>query len=131
MRALERTNSPGRLSQLLASNAVNDGEFVLGKARFAFKNRKYDECKRLLSHCLNLPHAFIDYDILKQEVYYYTALCITEQFDANPTEQAYKEALDSWWQLRSALRSNPGHEYNQKAAVELQRMGKKMQKGKE
>ena len=129
MRALERTKAWKRLSQLLESNAINDGEFILAKAKLALNNRKYDECKRCLSQCLNLPHAFIDYDFLKQEVCYYTALCVTAQFDANPTEQTYKNALDSWWQLRSALRSNPSHEYNKKAAAELQRMAKKMQKG--
>ena len=129
MRALEKTQNTGRLAQFLESNAIGDGEFILAKAKFSFKNQRYDECKRLLVQCMNLPHAYIDYDLLKQEVYYYTALCITAQFDASPTEQNYKEALDSWWQLRTALRATPDHEYNKKAISELQRMAKKMQKG--
>ena len=128
MRALEKTQNMGRLAQFLESNAINDGEFILAKAKFSFTNQRYDECKRLLAQCMTLPHAFIDYDILKQEVYYYTALCVTAQFDASPTEQNYKEALDSWWQLRSALKATPDHEYNKRAISELQRMGKKMNK---
>jgi tRNA A-37 threonylcarbamoyl transferase component Bud32/tetratricopeptide (TPR) repeat protein len=129
MRALEKTQNTGRLAQFLESNAISDGEFLLAKAKFSFRNQRYDECKKLLAQCMNLPHAFIDYDQLKQEVYYYTALCVTAQFDASPTEQNYKEALDSWWQLRTALRATPDHEYNKKAISELQRMAKKMQKG--
>ncbi|HUI91785.1 MAG TPA: serine/threonine-protein kinase [Chitinivibrionales bacterium] len=129
LRALEKTQNTGRLAQFLESNNIGDGEFLLAKAKFAFKNQRYDDCKKLLSQCMNLPHAFIDYDLLKQEVYYYTALCATAEFDASPTEQTYKEALDSWWQLRTALRGNPDHEYNKKAVSELQRMAKKMQKG--
>jgi tetratricopeptide (TPR) repeat protein len=128
MRALEKTQNLGRLAQFLESNTISDGEFLLAKAKFSFNNQRYDECKRLLAQCMNLPHAYIDYDVLKQEVYYYSALCITAQFDASPTEQNYKEALDSWWQLRTALKPNPDHEYNKKAISELQRMAKKMQK---
>jgi serine/threonine-protein kinase len=128
MRVLAATGSLGRLSQLLEGNSINDGEFVLEKAKFAFRNQKYDECKRLLSRSLTLPHAFVDYDMLKQEVSYYTALCVTAQFDANPTDKAYKEALDAWWQLRNTLRNNPDHEYNKEAEAELQRLAKKMQK---
>ncbi|HMD68967.1 MAG TPA: serine/threonine-protein kinase [Chitinivibrionales bacterium] len=129
MRVFEATGNLGRLAQLLESNSVNDGEFFLEKAKFAFRNQNYAECRRLLALSLTVPHAFIDYDLLRQEVSYYTALCLTAQFDANPTEQTYKDALDAWWQLRNALRSNPDHEYNRKAVSELQRMAKKMQKG--
>jgi hypothetical protein len=128
MRALEKTQNLGRLAQFLESNTISDGEFLLAKAIFSFKNQRYDECKKFLAQCMSLPHAYIDYDILKQEVYYYTALCVTAQFDASPTEQNYKEALDSWYQLRAALRLTPDHEYNKKASSELQRMAKKMQK---
>jgi serine/threonine protein kinase len=129
LRALEKTGKEGILAQFLQSATVNDGEFVLEKAKLNFRNRNYAECKRMLSKSLTLPHAFIDYEALKQEVYYYTALCATARFDAAPAEQTYKEALDSWWQLRTALRANPDHEYNKKAIAELQRMAKKMQKG--
>jgi hypothetical protein len=128
MRALEGSGSPARLSQFLESTTINDGEFMLQKARIAFKNREYEECKKLLSQSLKLPHAYIDYEILKQEVYYCSALCVTAQFDANPAEQTYRAALDSWWKLRTELRANPGHEYNKIAVTELQRMGKKMEK---
>jgi hypothetical protein len=129
LRALEKAGKEGMLAQFLQSATVNDGEFVLEKAKLSFRNRSYDECKRMLVKSLTLPHAFIDYEALKQEVYYYTALCATARFDAAPAEQTYKEALDSWWQLRTALRANPDHEYNKKAIAELQRMAKKMQKG--
>ncbi len=129
MRVFEATGNLGRLAQMLESNSVNDGEFILEKAKFAFRNQNYAECRRLLAQSLTVPHAFIDYDVLRQEVSYYTALCLTAQFDANPTEQTYKDALDAWWQLRNALRNNPDHEYNRKAVSELQRMAKKMQKG--
>jgi outer membrane protein assembly factor BamD (BamD/ComL family) len=83
----------------------------------------------MLAISLSSPHALIDYDVLKREVYFMTALCATAQFDAEPNEQSYKDALDAWWQLKSVLRSDPDHPYNKKAASELQRLAKEMQKG--
>jgi serine/threonine protein kinase len=127
MRALEKTGNIGRLAEFLQNNSINDAEFYLAKAKFAYNNKRYNESKKYLSHSLTLPHAFIDYDVLRQEVYYYTALCETAIFDAEPNETNYKEALDSWWQLRTLLRSVPDHEYNKKAIAELQRMAQKMQ----
>lgn len=129
MRVLALSGNFGRLSQFLESNNLNDGEFVLEKAKFAFHNKNYAECRKLLERSLNLPHAFVDYDVLKREVFYYTAQSLTAQFDATPTQKTYKDALDAWWQLRNALRNNPEDEYNRTAELELQRMAKKMQKG--
>ncbi len=128
MRVFSATGSMGRLAQLLQAADINDAEFVLEKAKFAFRNKGYAESRRLLEKSLTLPHVLIDYDVLKQEAAYYAAQCRTAEFDANPTEQTYKDALDAWWQLRNTLRNNPDHEYNKKAAWELQRMAKKMQK---
>jgi hypothetical protein len=69
MRALEKTQNTGRLAQFLESNPISDGEFLLAKAKFSFRNQRYDDCKKLLAQCMNLPHAYMDYDLLKQEVY--------------------------------------------------------------
>jgi hypothetical protein len=129
MRVLTLSGNFGRLNQFLESNNLNDGEFLLEKAKFAFHNKNFADCQKLLARSLGLPHEFIDYDVLKREVFYYTALCLTAQFDAAPTNKTYKDALDAWWQLRNALRNNPDHEYNRTAELELQRMAKKMQKG--
>jgi hypothetical protein len=65
----------------------------------------------------------MDYEQLKREAHYYQALCATAAFDAAPSESTYKAALDAWYQVRSALRGDPGHRYNQRARSETQRIG--------
>jgi serine/threonine protein kinase len=129
LQTLNKAKLNDQLSQFIDKNDIQDGQFVLEKAKLAFRTKNYKGCKKLLTQSLTLPHAFMDYDILKQEVYYYTAQCMTAEFDGNPNEKSYKDALDAWWQLRTALRANPDHEYNKKAILELQRMAQKMQKG--
>jgi hypothetical protein len=129
MHALEGAGNGTALAEFFRQASLNDGEFYLGKAKCAYKTKDYAGCRKLLDQSLSSPHSFTEYDILKREVYFYMARCATALFDNDPNEQTYKNALDAWWQLRSALRSDPLHEYNKKAGDELQRMAKKMQKG--
>jgi hypothetical protein len=129
MRAYDSIGDTEQSAEFLENTNCNDGEFYLAKARLAFRNNNIPGCKLMLAISLSSPHALIDYDVLKREVYFMTALCATAQFDAEPNEQSYKDALDAWWQLKSVLRSDPDHPYNKKAASELQRLAKEMQKG--
>jgi hypothetical protein len=127
MRALDKIGNRSALAFFLKSVSFNDAELTLAKARQAFANRAYEECRKLLFQSLSMPHALMDYESLKLEVFYYSALCSTALFDADPNERTYKAALDAWWQLRSTLRNSPDHPYNKKAVGEMQRMGMKMQ----
>jgi tetratricopeptide (TPR) repeat protein len=127
LRALDKTASRIVYAGFVRSVSINDGEFYLAKARLAFEKHDYEECKKLLSQSLSLPHVLMDYESLKLETSYYSALCSTALFDADPLEKTYKESLDAWWQLRSMLRNTPDHPYNKKAIGEIQRMGMKMQ----
>ncbi len=129
MHALEGIGDLSILTSFFQDNTINDGEYFLGKAKFAYRRNDLSACLKSLDQAMKSPHVFIDYDLLKREVYYYMALCATAQFDASPNEQTYKSALDSWWQVRTSLRTDPGNEYMLRANQELQRMGKKMQKG--
>ena len=129
LRALDCIGDREQVATFLENTNLNDGEFYLSKAKLAYANKNIPGCRLMLEICLTSPHALIDSDVLKREVYYYGALCATALFDAQPGEQSYKDALDAWWQLKSLLRSEPDHEYNKKAASELQRMAKEMQKG--
>jgi Protein kinase domain len=127
LRALDKTANRNVYAGFIRSVSINDGEFYLAKARLAFEKHDYEECKKLLSQSLSLPHVLMDYESLKLETSYYSALCSTALFDADPLEKTYKESLDAWWQLRSMLRNTPDHPYNKKAIGEIQRMGMKMQ----
>jgi Serine/threonine protein kinase len=128
LRALDGLGNKSMLASYLATAVFNDGEFYLAKAKLAYSNRNFEDCRKLLRQSLTLPHALMDYETLKRESFYFTALCATALFDSEPNEQKYKEALDAWWELRTALRSNPNHPYNKKAIAEMQRMAVKMQK---
>ena len=96
------------LDEFLRQTTLNDGEIHLAKAKVCLHKGDYSGCRKCLDKSLNTAHPFIEYSALKREVLYCMALCVTAQFEANPTEPAYKEALDAWWQLKVRLAFRPG-----------------------
>jgi serine/threonine protein kinase len=129
LRSLDALDDKVRLVAFIEKNDLNDGEFYLAKAKLALRNRNLPGAKLMLEVSLSSPHAFIDYDNLKREVYFLAALVATAEFDNTPDEHNYKAALDAWWLVKSILRSAPEHDYNKKAAAELQRLAHEMQRG--
>ncbi len=129
LRSLDGLNDKERLAAFIEGNDLNDGEFYLAKAKLALRNRNLPGAKLMLEVSLSSPHAFIDYDNLKREVYFFAALVASAEFDNSPSEHAYKSAVDAWWLVKSILRSAPEHDYNKKAAVELQRLAHAMNSG--
>ncbi len=130
MRTLSALGKTSELQRFLSSHTVDDGEFHLAKAKLAHQQGRVSEAQVLLDRALTSPRQFTESAKLRQEVYYYKALCTTSVFDASPTETSYKNALDAWWQVRNELRSSPNHKYNQKAISETQRIGEKYRNSK-
>jgi serine/threonine protein kinase len=128
LRSLEALDERERLADFIGKNDLNDGEFYLAKAKEALRNHNLPGARLMLEVSLSSPHAFVDYDFLKREVCFAAALVATSEFDDNPNERTYKDALDAWWLLKSTLRSDPDHVYNKKAAAEMQRMASIIQK---
>ncbi|MBD3240367.1 MAG: protein kinase [Chitinivibrionales bacterium] len=124
MRALQGAGSESRLSAFLDGTTIQDGEYFLVKGRLAYKNGRYAQALQLLDKSLRAPRLLIDYDHLKREVGYYRAMCATALFDREPTEERYRSAMEEWWQLKSLLRAEPNHAYNQRVVAETQRIGR-------
>ena len=125
MRLLQRLGRTKELAKFLSTNNINDGEFMLAKAKFAYNLGQITKAKLLLQNSLNAPKQFIDYTILKQEVYHYKALCASKSFYNNPTEESYLKALEEWRNVGALFSSNKSHPLFQKYRKEIQKIGEK------
>ncbi len=125
MRILQKLGKTKELSKFLASNTINDGEFFLARAKLAYKRGETVKTRILLQKSLNAPKQFSDYNTLKQQVYYYQALCASRNFDRNPTEQYYLKALEEWRNLGSLFTNNKSHRLFQEYRKETRRIGEK------
>jgi len=125
MRILQGLGNTKALSAFFAANNVNDGEFLLGKGKFAYNRGEISKAVLLLQNSLNAPKQFIDYDIVRQEAYYYKARCASKMFDKNPTEENYLKALEEWRNLGALFTNNKTHTLFLEYRHETQRIGEK------
>ncbi len=125
MRILQELGRTKQLARFLSGNTINDGEFFLAQAKLAYKRGEVVKTRILLQKSLNAPKQFSDYNTLKQQVYYYQALCASKAFDRNPTEQYYLKALEEWRNLGALFSTNRNHKLFLEYRKETRRIGEK------
>jgi serine/threonine-protein kinase len=125
LRALIGSRDQAALAQFLNATQLNDGEFHLARARLAYDRQDLPGARQYLQASLKVPCELLDYDKLRQEVYYYEALCATRQFDADPSADNWSGASGAWYRLKSEMRANREHAYYQRAESELKRISDK------
>jgi len=125
LHALSGLKKHNELNAFLNNHVIEDGEYYLEKAKQAYKVNFLNKAENYLTISLRTPSEFIEREILKQAVYYYRALCATERFDKEPSEENYKNTLGTWHQLKAEMKNDQQHFYYKKAISEMQRIGTK------
>jgi serine/threonine protein kinase len=124
LHALSTVGTSEELGRFLRTHVVDDGEYYLVKAKYLFDKREYDRCLSLLEKSVSFPVLMADKDEVRKEATYYEALCLSKQFDKNPTEEAKGKAEDRWYEVKLLFKKQPDHPYYRKADEERQRMKK-------
>jgi serine/threonine protein kinase len=122
MRALHGAGRLDALQQLLSAQPLSDGEYFLFKARMAYEHGDMAAAENELELCLQKPAQYIEYNTLKQSVYFLQALCMSHKFDRDPSETNWNNSSGAWYRLKNQMRTNQAHEYFRKADAELKRI---------
>jgi len=125
MRMFEGLGDKTNLEQMMLTQAVDDAEFYLEKAKYYYGAGNSEKCLDFLDACSKSRGEFLDAAALRQDVLYYKALCYSKEFDSHPSRATMKNALDSWFEVKLLLRDSAAHPYFKKAESEMQRIGDK------
>jgi tetratricopeptide (TPR) repeat protein len=123
LRALYSLGKKAQVEHILNGPAVNDGEFYLIKAKYLHGQGNIDQSLVFLEKALTLKSRNLDAEALHRDCLFYRAQCMSSRFDAAPSETNRKEALDTWYEVKTAVRKYPNHMYYGKAVSEMQRIG--------
>jgi tetratricopeptide (TPR) repeat protein len=113
---LEETRS------ILDGLVMDDGELFLIKARLLLGRGETVQALQCLEKSIQIKARMIDADALRREYFFYRALCVTRQYEDSPNEDARKNALDGWFEVKNLLRKYPDDAYFRKAVLEMQKM---------
>jgi serine/threonine protein kinase len=123
MRSYVRQNNYSALQKLMNSSPVNDGEFLLEKGKQEYLGGNIQSAEKSLKSCITQPCQLLDRDELLYTANYYLALCETQNFESSPTDQTYKSAMESWYLVKTALKTNPNHAFFSEATRQMQKIG--------
>jgi hypothetical protein len=108
----------------LFSQDIYDGEFYLEKAMSCFDRRDLTRTQDLLKKASISPCGFLDARVFRQALLYSIALCASAVYDEQSSEESKQKAMESWYDVKSLLRTSPDHEYFKKADSEIRRLSK-------
>jgi hypothetical protein len=126
LRALRGLNDRAGIRKMLSENNVQDGEFILEKARMKFNEDDIGAALELLKECSHTPAAFIDGKQFRLEYQYLTAKCKSKQFDQTTDAEHKSQALDAWFEVKAELQTAQDHTYFKDAENEMQRITSKV-----
>jgi serine/threonine protein kinase len=123
LRALYQLGNTLEAAEILSGPAIDDGEFYLIKAKFLFGKGALAQSLAMLEKSVGVTAHFIEPETVHRDYFYYRALCLSGLFDQVPSDDNRKNALDSWFEVKNAMRKFASHEYYKKAVSEMQRIG--------
>jgi hypothetical protein len=125
-RALRFLNDKTILRKVLTENDIQDGEFILEKARMRYNDGKSAECLDLLAVCSRTPAKYTDGKMFRLECLYLTAKCKSALFDQFSDVKNKNDALGSWFDVKAELQTAQDHKYFKEAESEMQRITSKV-----
>ena len=122
LRALLGQGRADEVKNTLLSNDVYDGEFYLEKSRYFYGIKDVMKAEEYVKRASVTPSQYLDQRAYRELLLYSKALCASALYDATPTAQTKKDAVESWVEVKSLFRTNPDHKYFQKADAEIRRI---------
>jgi serine/threonine protein kinase len=126
LRTLRYLNDKGGLRKMLSENNIDDGEFILEKAKMRYDENNIASCLELLGECIGKPARFIDGKSFRLEYLYLTAKCKSKRFDQFGDIVTKNDALGSWFDVKAELQISQDHKYFKEAETEMQRITSKI-----
>ena len=103
---------------------INDGEFLLSKAKFFYSIGQHNKALTLLGIIGSTPVDLMSKKTIENEVVYYSAKCATAVFMSDPSKKSQDDAMKSWFDVKKEFRDNQNHPYFVEANKEIRNINK-------
>ncbi|MFP4416844.1 MAG: protein kinase domain-containing protein [Chitinispirillaceae bacterium] len=122
LRALINSGNIKQSEEVLRSQQLNDGEFLVEKAMYYYRAGRLEKAEEMLMLASEAPVGFMNRTIFQRRLLFTKAICKTKIFENNPTEENRDESLRSWQEVKKALNNTPDHGYYTEADKQIRRI---------
>ena len=109
---IRRLVNEGQLSQaerMLQEFPIKDGEYHLIYAELHLKRNRTKAAMQEAEKALRVAAARISPSELREKVLYYKAKVLSVEYENAPDKQNGQKAMEAWYEVKYALRSNTAH----------------------
>jgi hypothetical protein len=124
IRAYKKLGKTKELAALFSDRQVNDGEFYIEKASCLRAAGELDAAAAAARQASIAPVLLLDQQVFQENLLHLTAILVTAQFDANPSDDSRRLAMEAWYNVKSRLRASPDHPQYRQASDEIRRISK-------
>ena len=127
---IRRLVNEGQLSQaerMLQEFPIKDGEYHLIYAELHLKRNRTKAAMQEAEKALRVAAARISPSELREKVLYYKAKVLSVEYENAPDKQNGQKAMEAWYEVKYALRSNTAHPHYIKADAEIRRISVSLQ----
>jgi len=127
---IKRLVNEGQLSQaerMLQEFPINDGEYHLLYAELHLNRKRTKAAMQEAEKALRIAAARISPSELREKVLYYKAKVLSMEYENAPDKQNGQKAMEAWYEVKYALRSNTAHPHYIKADTEIRRISASLQ----
>lgn len=122
LHALQKAGDKRALANFILSQDVDDGEFCITKALYFCSTNEIAKARLFYDRSMKTSADYSDPVVVEGSRIYCKALIATAMFNANPSAETKKEALDCWFEIKLYFRSSPGHPWFKKSDAEITRI---------
>ena len=112
---------------MVHENSLNDGEYHLLHAEILFKKDQLKAAMAEAEKALRVPSGRLSSTELRNRFLYLKACILASEYDRFPQEQSGQAAMEAWYEVKYAYRSNVSHPYYVKADREIRRISSSIQ----
>jgi serine/threonine protein kinase len=113
--------------RMLQEFPIKDGEYHLIYAELHLRRGNPKIAIQEAEKALRIAAARISPSELREKVLYYKAKALSLEYENAPDKQNGQKAMEAWYELKYALRSNTAHPYYLKADAEIRRISVSLQ----
>jgi serine/threonine protein kinase len=127
---INRLVNEGQLSQaerMLQEFPIRDAEYHLIYAELHLKKQRTKAAMQEAEKALRVAAARISPSELREKVLYYKAKVLSVEYENAPDKLTGQKAMEAWYEVKYALRSNTAHPHYIKADAEIRRISVSLQ----
>jgi len=119
MQAVLGKGDQEQINSFFSQTNSKDAQYLVQKAIALYEQKQFPQAMQLLKQAKNQTAEMVDRNSIEPLRLYYLAQCQSKRFEANPSAETKQSALDAWYDVKFALKSQRSHPWFEQSNIHI------------